>query len=594
MASVDLAGTAERYASLGWALVQLDGKTPKGHGWQNALPVDPESAKSIWQDKDCNMGLVLGPSGVIDFELDGGDVELYWSLVGGDWPETPSYLTGSGKPHILFRDPGNLSRRTRDGLELRAGPHQSVLPPSIHPDTGRPYQWRYHPAEYELMDPPKALLAFFAEERRGEAGDTHWRSPLEAGVLGEGQGRYASLLSYLGMAVNQATSAEQLAAMAIAYSAVAHDPPYSDETITKHAYDLWWKWHEDVEEEQQGGLRLVKASEIVMRSITFLWKPFLQRSAFHLWVGRKGAGKGTVLTWLAAQMTVGFLDEETETVLDPKGVLWISTEDSFDIDVKPRFLAQGGDVERLLCVRQRVLLPADEEKLRSTCLAHDVGMVIIDPIISTLEKGSDANDEASVVSAIGCLNALADELDLTIIGVRHLGKSLDRSPLESVLGSAAWVNTPRAVLGLAQDEETKIATLEILAGNRVRGRVSWDFKIDEATVEGVNEPVSKAKSIGLSDSSMAEVLKREKGSKIPAIKLWILELLESGEAIAQTDLVEPCVEKFGVGKRSLGRACTELKEEGEIRYVPGEIDPLTGRKVEGSKWKIVRAIPEDL
>ena len=319
--TVDLAGYAWQYAELGWALVQLEGKMPIGHGWQKAMPVDPQSAKSIWTGKDCNMGLVLGPSGVIDFELDGGDMGLYRRLAGweeGCEPPTVAYITGSGKPHLLFRDPGGMSRRTRDGLELRAGPHQSVLPPSIHPDTGKPYGWILSPFETPLADPPQGLLDFFAEERKGEAGDAHWRSPLEAGPLGEGEGRYASLLSYLGMAVNQATSAEQLAAMAVAYSAVAHDPPYSDETITKHAYDLWWKWHEEVAEEEQGGLKLVKASEIRMRSITFLWKPFLQRSAFHLWVGRKGAGKGTTLTWLASQMTTVFLDEETETVADPK------------------------------------------------------------------------------------------------------------------------------------------------------------------------------------------------------------------------------------------------------------------------------------
>jgi hypothetical protein len=31
-----------------------------------------------------------------------------------------------------------------------------------------------------------------------------------------------------------------------------------------------------------------------MKSIVFADKPFLQRAAFHLSVGRKGAGKGTV------------------------------------------------------------------------------------------------------------------------------------------------------------------------------------------------------------------------------------------------------------------------------------------------------------
>lgn len=586
---------AAMYASMGWALVQLEGKVPQGYGWQNALPLDKESASSIWQEKDCNMGLVLGPSGVIDFELDGGDEDLYYELAGNGTILTPRYLSGSGRPHTLFRDPGNLTRRTRDGMELRAGPHQSVLPPSIHPDTGEPYQWIEDPTT-PLADPPQALLDFFAEDKPGATNEGHWRNALERGTkLSDGEGRYPSLLSYLGMAVNQFQSPEQLAAAAIAFAAVTQDPPYPDDEIVKHAFDIWRKFREEPEDEE-AGLKVIRATDIHLRSIEFLWRPFLQRSAFHLFVGKKGAGKGSLLTWLAAQMTTGFLDEERGVVSDPQAVLWVSTEDSFEIDVKPRFMAQEGDTDLLLCVQQRVLLPRDEESLRETCKNHNVGMVIIDPIISTLERGSDANDEASVVSAIGCLNALADELDLTILGVRHLGKSVDRGPLEAVLGSAAWVNTPRAVLGLAQDEDSKIATLEILAGNRVRGRVAWDFTVDEAKVPGVAEPVSFIVSKGLSDASMAQVLSREKGSKIPAIREWLLELLETNHEIPQASLVDQCVERFGVGRRSLQRACTEMTKEGLIRSLPDPASPRgpDGRMLPGGNWIIVRAIPEDM
>lgn len=584
---VDLAAHAEEYASLGWALVQLDGKMPIGQGWQKSQPVDPESARSIWTGKDCNMGLVLGPSGVIDFELDGGDENVFWDLAGGLDVETPTFITGSGRPHVLFRDPGGLSRRTRDGLELRAGAHQSVIPPSIHPVTGEPYEWAKGP-HTPLADPPQALLDFFAEERKGEAGDAHWRSPLEAGPLGEGEGRYASLLSYLGMAVNQATSEEQLAAMAIAYSSVAHNPPYPDETIAKHAHDLWWKWHEGTVGEQVAleSLKIVRADQIVTRQVEFLWEPFLQRSAFHLLVGRKGAGKGSTLAWLAAQMTTGFLQDDN-TLLPQRAVLWISTEDSFEVDVKPRFVVQGGDEKMLLCVQQQVLLPRDMGAVETAVAEYGVGMVVIDPIISVLE-GGDANSEASVISAIGGLNVLADEHDLTVIGVRHLGKNLDRGLLESILGSAAWVNTPRAVLGIAQDEDEKVITMQILAGNRVRSRQSFDFTLGE------QDGVTKVAPIGPTGKSMQQVLAKQPGSKLPEVKKWLEEKLAGGDEITKESITPECIEKFGVGRASIDKAATELKEEGYLRFVPGEIDPVTGRKKAGSPWKMVIAVPEGL
>lgn len=586
--NVLLAEHAKGYSKLGWALVQLDGKMPLGHGWQRTLPLDPESAWEIWHSRSGNMGIVLGPSGVVDYEHDAGPLEDFLALVGGEIPETPAYRSGKGGLHILFRDPGGLTRVTRNGLDFRAGPHQSALPPSIHPDTGRPYEWINHPSDYPLMDIPQALLDFALEKTTTHGGEAHWREALRGGKLGEGEGRYSSLLSYIGKAVNEYESLEQLCAAAIAFSYVAHDPPYPDDVIEKHATDLWNKWREAPAEAAAEALKLVTADKIVMRSVEFLWRPFLQRSAFHLLVGRKGAGKGSVLAWMAAQVT-----READWG-EPRTVLWIATEDSFEIDVKPRFVAQGGDERALLCVQQRVHLPGDLVALEAVCREWNVGMLVLDPIVGAV-GGIDSNSEGPIVAAIGGLNHLADDLDLAVIGVRHVGKRVEAGMLEAVLGNVAWVNTPRAVLGIAQEEETKTVTMEILAGNRVRGNASYDFLLKEARVQGVDEPVSLIVPSGDSRTKIEDVLAKRRESKVPAIRDWIEEMLEiTPEGVIQDELVDPCLEKFGVGRRTLQRACTELKEEGLLRYIPNEIDPLTGRKKEGSKWRIVKATPEDL
>lgn len=587
---MSLGEAARRYSELGWALVPLEGKMPQGYGWQRSLPLPPETAEEIWSTREGNMGLVLGPSGVIDFELDGGDEKLYWELANGI--EAPCFRTGSGKPHILFRDPGHLTRRTRDGLELRAGAHQSVIPPSVHPETGKPYEWISPPWGYQSLPlPPQALLDFFEEARGGGNAETHWREPLRAGrKLGEGEGRHHSLMSFLGKSVNLFDSFDQLLAAAITYAQLTQDPPYSDDEIERRAWDAWNRYREVDEDasEAEKALSIVTADRIQMKAVRFLWKPFLQRSAFHLLVGPKGAGKGTVLAWLAAQMTQGFEGEAA------RAVLWISTEDSFEIDVKPRFVAQGGDERLLLAVRQSVKLPDDLPALEAVCREWDVGLVVIDPIVGAV--GSvNSNDEGPVVAAIGGLNALADELDLAVIGVRHIGKGADRNALDRVLGNVAWVNTPRAVLGMAQDD-SRVVTLEVLASNRVRAGSSFDFQIQEAELPGLDGVVTKVSMKGWSNRSMDEVLasRREKGSKIPEVKEWLLERLQEGEDFTKEQLTPECIEKFGVGKASIDKAATALKEEGLLRFVPGEIDPQTGRKKAGAPWKMRLAVPEVL
>lgn len=569
--NVGLLEDVKLYSSLGWALTKLDGKNPIGYGWEKTKPVSPETAGDIWKGWEGNVGLVLGTSGVIDFELDSGNEDHFFVLATEGphvigYPPTPSYITGSGKPHILFKDPGGLSRRSRDGFELRAGNHQSVLPPSIHPETGGAYEWVKHPDFFALQDPPQRLLDFFNSPDARET-SSNWREALRGQKLSVGEGRHSSLISYLGLAVNHFETVEQLVGAAIAYASVTQDPPYSDEEIEERAHDIWRRYREEPSaEEAVEHLKLVSADKIRMRSVRFLWRPFLQSSAFHLLVGRKGAGKGSVLAWLAAQMTVGFEDHP------PRAVLWIATEDSFEIDVKPRFIAQGGVEEMLLCVQQSIHLPEDLAAIKAICGKYGVGMVVIDPLGGVI-GAVDSNSEGPIVAAIGGLNDLADKLDLAVIGVRHLGKNIDKGALDAVLGNVAWVNTPRAVLGIAQDEEEKVITLQVLAGNRVRGNASFDFDLNEHLVKGVEEAVSKVIPKGASWKTMDEILARKREPQRPAVKAWLEELMADNTPLNKESLAPECLEKFGVGLSTIQKACAELKEEGKLRYLPkGEGD----------------------
>ena len=161
---------AYRLTELGWALIRLDGKVPRGKDWQRTQPLrDPHQAAGMWAEwgKRWNMGAVLGPSGLCVLEYDRPEAEpILLELVGGDWPTTPTARTGSGRRHLYFEAPSNgATKAARDGLELRLGPHQCVVPPSDHPDTGRPYVWELglEPWSTPLLKVPADALAYFAD-----------------------------------------------------------------------------------------------------------------------------------------------------------------------------------------------------------------------------------------------------------------------------------------------------------------------------------------------------------------------------------------------------------------------------------------------
>jgi putative DNA primase/helicase len=167
----EFAGHARRYARLDWALIRTTGKRPYSKGWEHTTAGEPDFVAGQWNQwgKRFNMGCVLGPSGVAVFEYDDPDAQpLFLELLGGEIPETPICQTGSGKYHAYFADPGDLAKQTRDGLELRVGGHQCLVPPSIHPETGLPYTWveGHEPWTLPLLRVPPRLLEFFRAEKR--------------------------------------------------------------------------------------------------------------------------------------------------------------------------------------------------------------------------------------------------------------------------------------------------------------------------------------------------------------------------------------------------------------------------------------------
>ena len=212
-----IAAWARRYIEVfGLALVSIEPgeKIPKGKGWQRPGGhfTDADAAEAFWtKHPKHNMGAVLGPSRVCSLDVD--DVpstrQVLWDCLGLDLDALPvTYPTVVGNPErfrVLFKMPEgiDLSRHSLswpnekdpDGskfklaqaailaakekgdteqqakmqaladslkrftvFELRAGLVQDVLPPSIHPGTGKPYTWRNPPKGDGLPVLPNDLL----------------------------------------------------------------------------------------------------------------------------------------------------------------------------------------------------------------------------------------------------------------------------------------------------------------------------------------------------------------------------------------------------------------------------------------------------
>lgn len=162
-------------------------KFPTADDWGENLLDTPESAEAFYEDRsDWNMGVALGPSGFCSLDIDSlADFQHICDCYGIDLQELiAKYPTIQGDPskgmRIMFRVPADTElqyrklnwKRQEDPLksytifELRSATdgkqRQDVLPPSIHPSTGQPYQWITQPYD-PWPEIPTWLLAMWRD-----------------------------------------------------------------------------------------------------------------------------------------------------------------------------------------------------------------------------------------------------------------------------------------------------------------------------------------------------------------------------------------------------------------------------------------------
>ena len=172
--SADVERTLDAIRTRGWWSVLLYPKTkipaaPAGESWP--ITMNPEVVAHHLA-RHGNLGLLGGERNglaIIDVDDPDGFAEMEAALgpLG-----TPWVRTGSGKQHVYKRWEPRLPAKLRwhDLIigEIQRGPglQQVVIPPSIHPDTGRWYTWLVEPATAVLSRLPVTWRQYLLETPR--------------------------------------------------------------------------------------------------------------------------------------------------------------------------------------------------------------------------------------------------------------------------------------------------------------------------------------------------------------------------------------------------------------------------------------------
>lgn len=227
---------------LGWKIFPLvpGGKNPiTKHGFHDAT--DNVNQIKEWWDLYPNAGIGT-PTGeinnflVIDIDpRNGGDVsfqrlqEKYQPF-----PHTVESITGGGGNHFFFKWDDRINKSKLEnypGVDIQGNGAYVVLPPSIHPDTKKSYEWELSskPVMNEMASVPKYFVDLMHEkDKEKKAKPVGDYLEILSGV-GDGN-RNDSLLSIIGYLLSKKIDYR------IAYELVClwnerNDPPLEDNVV---------------------------------------------------------------------------------------------------------------------------------------------------------------------------------------------------------------------------------------------------------------------------------------------------------------------------------------------------------------------------
>jgi Bifunctional DNA primase/polymerase, N-terminal len=197
----DILEAARGYAGLGLPIIPLSGKVPAIKGWQQFV-ANEVNLRLYFGDQGCNVGLRTGESGYLVVDTDTDEAEEW---VKTHLPESPMRArSGSGSLHSYFEAPPKKEVRNKQGwkgiqgLDVRGHGGYIVLAPSIHPETGKRYEWvtglvppeelpRFSPAWIYQRTRRKVQTVVLANDADFmELRASRWLEKVEGAVSGKG------------------------------------------------------------------------------------------------------------------------------------------------------------------------------------------------------------------------------------------------------------------------------------------------------------------------------------------------------------------------------------------------------------------------
>jgi len=203
-------------------VIPLHGKIPLVKNWSMFSRQKPsELLVDSWCNKypKANVGFLTGKlSGIIAIDI---DKDSALSMV----PPSPVVKKGKKGETRFFKYNGEANFKRHDlGIELLSTGNQTVIPDSIHPETGEPYVWT---SNETLLSIDKDDLPILGQEFFDLVGQVET-------IKGDTLGRHNALIEICGAMVGRGEDATSIVNELQKYDEENHKPPYFTDKSEPH------------------------------------------------------------------------------------------------------------------------------------------------------------------------------------------------------------------------------------------------------------------------------------------------------------------------------------------------------------------------
>lgn len=273
----------------------------------------------------------------------------------------------------------------------------------------------------------------------------------------------------------------------------------------------------------------------------WFWRGVMPLGGVSLLAGRGDVGKSTFALHLAGQATHGTLEGD---LAGPTDVLLVSHEDPLATVVVPRAVANGVDLRRMhhLAIEAESRggatvpkLPLDADLLRDAIERTRAGLVIFDPITSTLDGDNDKVRDVRAV--LDTLALIGEETGATIAAIAHFRKGSAGSSSDFLSGSHAYRDSARAVILFARDREEGDVVMSLDKGNYSKGDWNLSYRLDSAKVatdDGDETEVGRVVVLGATERSVASVVAQENAGQYGELRTELLSFILAAPGAVST------------------------------------------------------------